>query len=320
MSGWKDRSFPHGGEEEFFPFIQWANSGAALEPRRELGGFACPLDQGLEIPGERARLHHRNGESTEVIFADCLSVAVIRTRFAWVKDGHRQPAYMPGARGKLQALCLVRVPDANGEVKASELVMLTLSGVAGRFFQAAQRDFRAKVRQATKGKAPAYSFWMTIGAGDILMVGSNQQSPITSIVLRCEPDVDSDYIGDEAVDSLPWPTILSWAEAWRSPGVNGSGVISEADEDEEDGAPPAGAGTSSAPAEGTLEWAEGFPLPFKGHTVDKGTPLGELSDAALEALAGKSGEYPEAARAAGIIRHGRQKQSGEARQQAQPTP
>jgi hypothetical protein len=48
------------------------------------------------------------------------------------------------------------------------------------------------------------------------------------------------------------------------------------------------------------------PLPFKGSTVAKRTPLDQLSDAALEQLCGMADRYPEAARAAGILRHHRQ--------------
>ena len=291
---WRNRAYEHADEAAYYPFVQWVNNGDSLEPRSDKGGFACPVGQSVEIPGSPATIHHRNGKSSAVIFADALSVAVLRTRFTWVKDGNRLSDYVRGARGKLQALCLVKPADGT----PTGLVILTFTGVVSRRFRAVHRAFQATIRKATGGEAPSYAFWMRVGAGEIEMVGGKKKSPITSIELLEEPDPDRDYVGDVLVDSLPWKEILSWADAWKNPGPNGSGEVVEEEQGEDQAQPQ--------PREGTLEWARRFPLPFEGTSVKKGTPLGELSDGALEFLTGKADEYPQAAQAAGIIRHANQ--------------
>jgi hypothetical protein len=90
---WQDRSFEHADEAISYQFIQWVNNGDSLEPRSDKGGFACPVDQDIPIPGKAARIHHRGGSTTDVIFIQELSVAILRTRFAWVEMSIHQGCF-----------------------------------------------------------------------------------------------------------------------------------------------------------------------------------------------------------------------------------
>lgn len=219
--GWKDRQYRRQDDVVLFPFIQWVNSGGSLEPRSDGGGFAMPTDQaamlGANIPGNVRALHHRGGDQTEVIFTTALDAAVLSTRFCWVKDGQMVPGYETGARGKLQSLALVR--DADGKTVGP--VLLTFRGHAGKQFSAALKTHREAVRKVTAGKAPAYAFFGAYHAGEVQMVGSAQQSPITSIVLADGFDSDSAYVGDLALDSVDWDQVDAWNAAWERPGANG---------------------------------------------------------------------------------------------------
>jgi len=293
---WKDRTFEHPGEEALsFPFIQWVNNGGSVEPRAERGGFACPTGQEVSIPGIDARLHHRNGEYTEVIFAQELSAAVFKTRFAWIKDGVRIANYTRGARGKLQVLVYVRGENGTAAVGP---VMLTFTGIPSRQFGQLRKQFAAAVRKATKGKAPAYAFWMRLKAGEVEMVGQSQKSPITTIELAADLDPDRDYIGDALVDSIPWPQAEEWAKAWDSPGPNGEGEIAGAESEE-----------SSDDRGMTLEQARSIALPVNATKsgISAGTPLGQVADklpdtkALLNWLSAQSEEHPHAAQAATLL-------------------
>jgi hypothetical protein len=210
---WQNRQFDERGQEFIsYPYIQWVNDGNSLDPRQKHGGFACPTDQGITIPGKEMRIVHSGG-STEVIATSTLTVAVLYSRFCWVQDGMRQQSYVPGARGKTQAVCYLKdAPDAG-------IVMLTLTGMVGKRFQEARNEATGQVRRATKGKAPSYAFWVTLKAGEAEMVGKGtQKSPITPIVLAQPVNVETDYIGDELVDAIPWAEIKEWAAAWKKGG------------------------------------------------------------------------------------------------------
>jgi hypothetical protein len=222
--GWQDREYERTDDMMVYPFVQWVNAGGSLEPRSDTGGFALPLDQaailGTQIPGEVRVLHHRGGDRTEVVFTAALEAAVLATRFAWIKDGQVVPAYEPGARGKLQALALVR--DAGGHTAGP--VMLTFKGHTSKQFSEAMKAHRESVRKATANKAPAYAFFGAYQAGEVQMVGSGQQSPVTTIGLTDGFDPDAAYVGDEALDVLDWDQVDGWKTAWDQPeGANGNG-------------------------------------------------------------------------------------------------
>ncbi|MCP4538094.1 MAG: hypothetical protein GY832_13215, partial [Chloroflexi bacterium] len=216
---WKDRTYKRTSEAASFPFIQWINDGGALEPRNEIGGFAMPLDQaavlGANIPGDVRAIHHRNGNSTEVVFSTALQVAVLETRFCWTKNKHVVPAYETGARGKLQALALVR--DVGGHTVGP--VMLTFKGLTSKQFGAALREQRELVRKATVGKAPTYAFFGTYQAGEVKMVGNGQKSAITTVTLAANGfDPDAAFVSDAALDTLDWDQIDAWKAVWELPG------------------------------------------------------------------------------------------------------
>ncbi len=220
---WRDRTYKRTSETAAFPFIQWINDGGSLEPRSEIGGFGMPLDQaamlGANTPGDVRAIHHRSGNTTEVIFGAALRIAVLETRFCWIKDKQVVPAYEPGARGKLQAMALVR--DAGDNTVGP--VMLTFKGLTSKQFSAALREQREVVRKATAGKAPTYAFFGTYQAGEIKMVGNGAKSPVTTIVLAADGfDPDVTFVGNETLDGLDWDQIDAWKAAWDQPGANGS--------------------------------------------------------------------------------------------------
>ena len=216
---WKNRTYRRANETVAFPFIQWINDGGSLEPRSEIGGFGMPLDQGTmlgaNIPGDVRAIHHRSGNTTEVVFGTALRVAVLETRFCWIKDKQVVPAYEPGARGKLQALALVR--DAGGHTVGP--VMLTFKGLTSKQFGAALREQRELVRKATAGKAPTYAFFGAYQAGEVEMVGKDRQSAITTVTLVTTGfDPDTAFVGDAALDTLDWDQIDAWKAVWELPG------------------------------------------------------------------------------------------------------
>lgn len=312
---WQDRQYQHADELASYPFVQWVNDPATLDPRADRGGFACPVDQDVSIPGHPAAIHHRGGDVTQVIFAQEITVAVFRTRFAWVtQDGQRHAEYIKGARGKLQALCVAKIPDQAGGHKASDLVMLTFKGLASRHFGNARRTFSQKIRGLAKGKAPAYAFWMTLRAGHVEMAGSGAQSPVTTIELVEDIDPDRDFVGDALLDSLPWSDIKQWAAAWKSPGPNGTGAIEGLDEtDATHPTPP----QPPQYQEGTVEWATEVGVPLNGQTFKKGAPMGQLNDNALRYISEqKSAEFSTEAKAARILLRARE----QARQEPERVP
>lgn len=237
---WKDREY-HNNEEggASYPFTQWVNDGGQLNPRHDRGGFAMPEEQmedlGTYPAGAEVReLVFRSGESTTVFFTEKVEVAVLGTRFCWLKDDTRVSSYAPGARSKLQALCLVR--DADGRLSGP--MMLTFRGIPAKHFSTAYKEHRARVRKATKGAAPAYAFTMTIAAGEPVLAGTHQKSRITPVILVDDFDPDRNYVGDDVMDAYDtpafWTEVKAWREAWSIPGPNGEGEVG-GESDEESG-------------------------------------------------------------------------------------
>ncbi len=280
---WQDREYRRSDEQLVLPFVQWVNDGNTMEPRAQRGGFACPASQGVDFPGETTVIHHRSGDTTEVVFTGELEASVVKTRFAWVKGDLRLQEYVDGARGKLQAVCYVK----GLEGQAVGPVMLTFTGLATRRFNEARQQFMLGVQRTTNGKAPSYAFWMGLRAGEVEVVGAGQQSPITPIELAREVDPDCDYVGDELLDAIPWERIEEWAAAWDKPGPNGEGVL------------------AGEVQEGTQEWAELQTVSIR-RAAAYGALLSSLDDAALEWIVAEADAYPTDAKAARILLRARQ--------------
>ncbi len=216
---WRKRTFER-ADRTIYPFIQWVNDGASLDPRNATGGFAQPLEQGrslgASIPGAICTLHHRGGKETKIVFATQLQIAVLETRFTWIKNKQPILAYEPGARGKLQALSLT--PDQNGEIVGP--VLLTLTGYTSKYFYTGLNAHRNIVRATTTSTAPAYAFLGLYAAGETRTVGeTNQQSPVTYLGYMGDAelfDADSAYVGDDALDALNWKEIDAWKTAWSN--------------------------------------------------------------------------------------------------------
>jgi|GEM_PF-2592019 hypothetical protein len=285
---WQNRNSKILADETFaaYPFIQYVHDGSMLEPRSDTGGFAMPVEQAelLETAPAGAEVYtltFRSGEETEVYFVDWLEIVPLTTRFAWIKDGVRLQEYVEGARGKLQLLAYVKDRDGNW----AGPVMLTVKGTASKDLSAAVKQHRARVRKATRGKAPACYFPMLIHTGEPKLVGKRQKSRVTPIVLdEGEFDPDSAYVGDALADRIEqeWEEYKRWAEAWKNPGPNGEGEISE--EDAEETTPK---GLPERAVETYQEFQEWLSvrLPFRSQKYGAEATIGDLYDAGdVEAL------------------------------------
>jgi hypothetical protein len=253
------------------------------------------MDQDVDIPGEKAMFHHRDGGVTEVIYTPALEVAVMKTRFAWVSsDGVLSQDYTSGAHGKLQAVGYIK--GADGPIGP---LMLTFTGLNTREFNDVHRSFLVDVQQATRGQAPSYAFWAQFRAGERKMVGSTKQSAITGLELARKVDPDRDYVGDALLDAIPWEKFDEWAAAWDEPGFNGSGTFEDEDQSyAPQHSPPE---PDPEPEKGSLAWAKTFPLPFEASSYSEGDPLGSLDEDALTWLADRPEKYSDAAEAAQVL-------------------
>jgi len=291
---WERRTFDRRNDMISYPFIQWINRGSTLNPRSERGGPAMPLSEaavlGFNIPGQVVNIHHKSGETTEAIFAQSLRMAVLGQRFTWVKDGNRLPAYDHGARSKLQVVGYVAGSD--GQIG---LAMLTLKGLVTKAFNEAHRRFARAVRKATNGRAPSYAFWMEMEPGEPTMVGQHEQSLITPLTWAGELAPETAYIGDAAIDAIPWEEIDAWQGTWETSGPNGEGEIPDVDEADDDAT-----ATSRPIPTIDLETAQTFPLPFEAKAQPQGTALNKLGDTELAKLCNMQ-RYPDAAEAARVV-------------------
>jgi hypothetical protein len=272
-----------------YPFIQYVNDGDSLEPREASGGFAMATDQ-VEMLGAAPNgaalhaLHFRNGETNDVYFTPWLRFVPLVTRFAWIKDGNRLDSFVPGARGKLQALGYVET-----EQGFAGPVLLTSKGMASKDLSEALREHRQAVRKATQGKAPSVFFALLLHAGESTLRGSKQKSRATPILRSDDFDPDRDYVGDALADSIEaeWETYKRWAMAWQhNPGPNGEGELREGDEVTDGGAfPPTTHSADSPPArESTLRLLTAL-LRGKGYAPDAiSATLEGLTEAAAQAL------------------------------------
>jgi hypothetical protein len=227
-----------------------------------------------------------SGGSEEVYYTPSLRVAVLATRFEWRVNGVAVQSYEEGARGKLRALCLVQ------GTKAPFQAVLTLSGLATRDFLAALREHRRRVWKGTRAAghpAPASIFFMELGAGQPVRLP--QGGIRTPIALLGDFDPERDYIGDETFSRIDWEKVKAWGAQVTEPELE-----PEAELEPEPDPEPRG------PTPELLEWARSFPCPVGGKTFAKGTPMGELPEAALKYIAENfSDKYPEAAKAALVL-------------------
>jgi len=281
---------PQSTDKASFPFIQWVNDGSKLEPREPRGGFAMP-DEQMQLAGDfplDARMHGfylKNNEQLQVAFTTAIRAAVLATRFAWIKDENFVPGYVPGARSKLQALCLVQ------GLEKSLLVVLTFAGMTGKSFSDAWKKHKERVQKATAKagqKAPATIFYAVYNAGQPRLEGQGEKSWITPVVLdeSADFDLDAAYVGDDALALVDWTLVEDWRKAWDNPkGPNGEGEISETEEAPAKARPaastPAPAAAPARPAPATTGQYSAS-LPFKSTRYPNGT-IQTLLDARDEA-------------------------------------
>jgi hypothetical protein len=285
---WQDAVQQVGMVEPTYPFVQWLNDGGILSPRSKSGGFAMPESEAAvagDVPKGAVRAVARFRTADEAVyFAPEIRAAILAVRFTWTKDGVPLPQYVEGARGKAKALALIE-----GE-RGPFVAVLTLSGLSSRDFLTAWKEHKARVRKITRAsgkEAPASIFYMTIKAGETQKMA--QGSVRTPMVLSGDFVPDQDYIGEQAMQLIPWDEVKTWASS--APAVNGDDERDEPQPQEE-----------QPLSSHDLEWALRFPSPVGGKSFQKGTPLGELPSQAVQYIADNlADKYPDAARAARVI-------------------
>jgi len=226
-----------------FPFIQWINGNTGLKRVHEVlasGGFGMPVEQFAAasadgvVPDSFASgpIIHKSGKETDAFLTNQLSVAVLATRFRWVTLMGGQSVYhndyRAGARGKMQALVLVKDFDTLTPV------MLTFSGLATRYFSNTLNAFRQQVvapaSALAKKKFPLYAFWMPVKAGDHVEVG---QQGAASFITPPVPGWDTEavkdteqrrellrglFVGQEVLDRAAalWDDAQAWGKRWKN--------------------------------------------------------------------------------------------------------
>jgi hypothetical protein len=244
---WQDYDAPEDHVAQVaYPYIQWIHGNPALKQVNKVlasGGWMLPTDQVGAIDGvQPVEVAHKNGASTEAYLVGELGLAVLATRFTWFfyRDGRVEylREYADGARGKLQALALVKV------VSEAEPLMVTLSGMASKAFSECLKRFRKEVlgaaRALTKKPYPDYTFWMRIRAGEPTKVGTGNA---TSVVTPPTPAWDTALLKDQskrseylstlfvgpevlAAAQAAWSAAQTWREVRRQEGAapaNGNG-------------------------------------------------------------------------------------------------
>jgi hypothetical protein len=284
--GWKE-AVKVVGESVPLPLIQWINLGASLLPPQVKGGFVMPESEaaicGDTLLGSFLVTANFSGGSEKVYYTPTMRVAVLATRFEWRVNGVTVPSYEEGARGKLRALCVVQ--GTRGPFQA----VLTLSGLATRDFLNALREHRQRVWKGTRAAghpAPASIFFMELVAGQPVRLP--QGGTRTPMFLTGDFDPERDYIGDATFSQIDWEEVKAWGAKTPEP---------ELEPEEPEPEPP-----EPALEPEILEWARNLPCPVGGKTFPKGTPMGELPEAALRYIAENFAEkYPEAAQAASVL-------------------
>jgi hypothetical protein len=274
---------------EGYPFIQWVNRGEDLEPRQPAGGFAMPADQDSLIDGVRAVLRHSSGSTTPVVYAPGLALAVVASRFAWVKEGMRTLEYAAGARGRLQALCFTAT-QAGTRLGP---IVLTTRGTTSRALNDILKTHRAEVRKMTQGKAPAWFFWTRLQAGKPVLVGHKAKSLVTPLE-RAAAVSEADFIGEALVKTIGEfaDEIRRWPDAWKLAGSGNEEELAVAAV-EDDEAPAAVPGTEAH----ELAQAMGLALPFVSRKYGDKATMGDLFRAqdrhALEWFISNPARYPQ---------------------------
>jgi len=225
---WKDRKDSRVRDAEprpEYPWIQWVNRGADLDPRRKQGGFFLTSENlavlgDPEIPGaEASSLVFSNQDTATGIYMPRLEIAVLADRFGWrVREGNRtyiSPTYESGARGKLQVLCLLKTEDGS-----TGPLVITLTGTVSKDMRTAITAHRQVVQTATGGQGATAWFWLPLAAGKPELRGTEGASSTVTPIIYDKPavfDPDSFYVGDELADWMEdnFDEIERWRTAWE---------------------------------------------------------------------------------------------------------
>ena len=249
--GWKDRqdsAVKDAEPEARHPYAQWVNRGGDLDPRHDRGGFFISVENlamlgDPDIPGaEAVTFHHSTNDYSTGVLLQEIQASIIIDRFAWslYNEATRRTSlsmeYVEGARGKRQALVLLKTVD--GYVGP---MMITLTGMVSKDMDTATATHRQMVRQATGGEGATAWFWATLGAGEPVRLGKGATSSMGTPILYREPEgglfnPDALYIGDEAADQIEaaFGEFQTWANAWEERYGKGAAASTVHAEDNED--------------------------------------------------------------------------------------
>ena len=258
--GWKDRQDSRVRDAEpraEYPWMQWVNRGSYLDPRHDSGGFFITAEnmamiEEPEIDGaEACTLNFSNEASDTGIYLPAVDIAVMGTRFAWRTTEGTRPVlsatYTPGARGKLQAMMLLKTQGGYAGP-----LMLTLTGTVTKDLSTAIKAHRQAIRQATEGNGALPWFWLSLAAGTPEQRGTGSaHSMVTPIISPAVPGFSPEfsYVGDEIADWMEsvFETTERWTQEWDTAGQ-------DAEQQPHDDEVPAPAETD-APGPGTGSYA-----------------------------------------------------------------
>jgi hypothetical protein len=251
-------------EQQGYPYLQWASGNRLLKAVGGVpytGGWALPSANidAEQIPGwTRGELTHGNG-STDVWFCQNVTVAMIRSRKAWVtNDGQTNQfwawnqynaAKAAGKpRGKLQILAYVKGLEAHG------VFMLTLRGSFARAVTETIIPALAKyvlgpanqvnAKRGVKSKFPSRAFWVTIGpqreldgGPHFVEVGVKPNSSLVVLPMAIGlsdkltmADIGKLFVGKEllATGTLDYTEAEQWATALEAAGEAGAQPVAAA--------------------------------------------------------------------------------------------
>ncbi len=212
---------------------QWLNGDPKMASAGGImhtGGVVLPekwVDSGIApIPGWTwATVAFSTGASEKALATPKATLAVIRTRFRWIKTVAGQKYYFPraeyreGMRGHLQALVWAKGFDFP--------MTLTLKGKSGQTFEQLLKEFDAKVGGAAfkvkKVAYPRFAFYLKLKPGPHIKVGPKGQESIVTPPTLDLPEVITDeylskaYVGRETLLALQetFHQAGEWSKAWN---------------------------------------------------------------------------------------------------------
>lgn len=245
-----------------YPIIQWVHGDVKMKSL----GIAAPqytgswFANGEAVPGEimeaggwtAGTLTHANGSETKGWFKRDITVALVRSRRAWmVTDGERTDYYPwknydlakahGNPRGKMQVLVMVQGLEAIGSMVLTmrgsvsrAFTDMGRNGVLGAFKSAVINPANARaMKLGIKGKWPFRAYWMTVGPDRddkglprFSDAGTGEQKSKVTLPVALALPANGDeeavralYVGRDTLETLNtmYDDAEDWAATWDKP-------------------------------------------------------------------------------------------------------